>query len=204
MGEIFQYTSLREDELDELIENTVFDEYEIELLYVRFKYLDRSNTCLLTFAELQMVPEFDGNPFSSLILYYIENNPSYGCLNFACFVDFLSIFSEKTEKVRRIAFLFDLFDLEQNGKLTRSVLERIYGILHASSKGQPDDEGRGMVDRVLRLYDKGRKGYLSRGDFTRLYCDDDTLEKNMLIDFSREIRKERAQTFWDFVWPSNE
>ncbi|KAI5173441.1 serine/threonine-protein phosphatase 2B regulatory subunit [Pancytospora epiphaga] len=200
---IFKCSSLKEDEIDDLTENGIFDEHEIEQLYIRFRYLDRSNTGILTCSEFQMIPEIYGNPFSSLILSYIENNVEYGPMNFACFVDFLGLFSEKTVKEARIEFLFSLFDLEQNGRLTRSVLGRIYEILNGNTEDQESSLREEMVEEVLSEYDEGRKGYLSMEDFTRFYCKDKSLDRKMLIDFSREIRERKKMTFWDFIWPKN-
>lgn len=187
---------LTEDEIDELVENTVFDEREIEALYERFKYLDRAGCGYLTFAEFQLIPEFDGNPFAPLILAHLERCSEYRHLNFACFLDFLAHFSEHTEKSVRIAFFFELFDLGKNGRLSRQVL----GEIHVLLCGEADDRA---VARVLQLYDRNRKGYLSRGDFARLYNDDASLEKNSIIDFSREFRSDPALTFWDLIWPTN-
>lgn len=187
---------LTEDEIGELAENTVFDEREIEALYERFKYLDRAGCGYLTFAEFQLIPEFDGNPLSPLVLAYLERSSGYRHFNFACFLEFLSYFSEHTEKSVRIAFYFEIFDLCGSGKLTRQVLRRIYELIC----GEVDEQA---VSQVLQLYDRNKKGYLSRGDFTRLYNDDESLERNSIIDFSREFRSDPALTFWDLIWPTN-
>lgn len=192
---LFENSRLTEDEIDELMASTVFEEHEIEALYERFCYLDRANAGFLTFAEFQMIPEFDSNPFSPLLIAHLEQCSNYEQVNFACFLDFLSVFSEKTDKSLRVAFLFDLFDLNRNGKLSRPVLGRILEILG-------NEAGEKEIAKVFKYYDKNKKGYLSRGDFSRLYSDDESLEKNMIIDFSRHSKDPTTMTFWDILWPS--
>ncbi|KAI4291665.1 hypothetical protein PAPHI01_0939 [Pancytospora philotis] len=215
MPEFFKSPLITGEELEDLAGSTVFTEQEVELLYARFTYLDRTGTGVLAYTDLQMLPEFDGNPLSTLIFNHIESIYRKTKFNFSCFLDFLSLFSSKTCKLKRIAFLFGLFDIEDKGRITRHALTEILKMLRGDGLGQDSqidtEDAREQhtrmldeeVDRVLELYDRGGKGYLSKGDFARLYNDDESLEQNMLIDFSREIQAEESSTLWDIIWPSN-
>lgn len=187
---------LTEEEIDELKEFSVFDSKEIENLYYRFQYLDRSNTGFLTFAEFQMIPEFHGNPFCSLIISYIEELNQYEKINFACFLQFMSIFSPKSDKSTRINYLFAIFDLDKTGKLTKDVLMRISAIINS----EPIES---EVVAVLNHYDSEKKGFLNKEDFSVLYNNDESLEKNMLIDFTKSIDCDNQSNVWDIIWPSN-
>ena len=209
-------TTLTYDEIDELVETTVFNEDELGLLYERFKYLDRANCGYLTYAEFQMIPELDANPFSPLLISYLERTSEYQRINFARFLEFLSIFSEKTEKSRRISYLFELFDLNKNSRLSKQVLARIHQTMTSEKMNVEKMNGEKMIGekmtseksgsgeeeakRVLKMYDKNKKGYLSKGDFARLYNDDEAFERNMVVDFSRRFGNDRKPGLWDIIW----
>lgn len=193
---IWNSNLLCEEEIDELTSTKVFTVPEIEYLYERFKYLDRSNSGHLSFAEFHMIPEFYSNPFSKLIMEHLERHSHYEKLTFGHFISFLEIFNSRTCKSKRIAFLFELFDLEGERKLSRDVLRKIHHMMV-----KRDDESR--IQEVLDIYDQGNKGYLSLEDFSRLYEQDPSLEENMMIDFSRNIENARDENIWDIVWPSN-
>lgn len=187
---------LCEEEIDELTSASVFNVPEIECLYERFKYLDRTNSGHLSFAEFHMIPEFYSNPFSRLIMEYLERHSHYERMTFGCFICFLEIFSSKTSRCIRIAFLFELFDLNEEGRLSKDTLGKIYWMMTKC-----EDESK--VQDVLDMYDQGKKGYLDLDDFTRLYKQDPSLEENMIIDFSKNTENARDENVWSMIWPSN-
>lgn len=165
---------LCEEELEELEKSTVFTAVEIELLYERFKYLDRGNVGFLTFAEFQMIPEFYSNPFSRLLIAYLEKSNSFEGVGFANFLKFLEIFSPKVEKRKRISFLFKIFDLDRDNKISAEDLIEIQALM----TGEKDEE---KINEALELFDVGKKGYLNKKDFTAFYNSDPSIEKNMCL-----------------------
>lgn len=184
------------EEINELSKNYVFTIPEIECLYERFKYLDKSNSGYLTFAEFHMIPEFYSNPFSKLIMDYIEIQANYEKITFVIFIEFMSIFNERTNPEKRIKFLFDIFDLEKEKKLTKETLLKIHNTI---CNGNSLKE----VENLLQDYDQGKKGYLDFEDFCQLYYEDFSLEKNMLFDFRKNIENVKDESIWDILWPSN-
>ena len=198
---------LCEEEIDELKRSTSFSVTEIEALYERFKYLDKTNSGFLTFVEFQLIPEFYSNPFCNLILNHLEKLNSYEKVTFASYMEFLNIFNLKTPKSKRISFLFSFFDLDKKGKITRKNLIDIYTLMttkNCDEKGKEcSKRSEKEADNVLDLYDKGKKGYLNRTDFERLYNSDPSLEKNMIIDIRGFTGKFSDETdFIDMLWPS--
>lgn len=178
------------DEIEETEETSPFNHDEIAILYERFTYLDRSNRGILTFAELKMLPEFDSNPLGMLILKYIEEH--YEVMNFACFVDFLSIFSKKTDQSRRIAYFFDLLDLDKTGRLTWDVLARVNEMMGGKDKRE--------VDRTIKKYDKTVKGYLDYKDIERMYKEEG-IDKRVIIEFGRNRRQMWKMRVIDMILP---
>lgn len=202
---IWTSSLLCEEEIEELKRSTSFSVTEIELLYERFKYLDKTNSGFLTFVEFQLIPEFYSNPFCGLILNYLEQINSYEKVTFASYMEFLNIFNFKTPKDKRISFLFSCFDLDKSGKITRQNLLEINKLMISRSdeKVANIDEKQldENVDDVLNLYDRGDKGYLSKRDFEKFYNSDLSLEENMKIDI-RGFTGEFLDTsdFIDMMW----
>jgi len=182
------------EEIEELSRNYVFTVPEIECLYERFKYLDRSNAGHLTFAEFHMIPEFYSNPFSKLIVEHLERKTNYERITFGTFIEFMNLFSSKTDKSGRIEFLFEIFDLENNGRLCRKTLNKIYFMMTKS-------ESRNEVSELLKQYDLDNKGYLDIDDFTRLFLEDPSLDECMIIDFKKNIEDAKDENIWDILWP---
>lgn len=188
-------TMLCEEEIEELKNTTVFDEREIEHLYERFRFLDRESRGYLTYNELNNVPEFQSNPFGHLILKSVEKMTDYEKMTFPHFLEFLGVFSEKSSKRNRIRYLFEIFDLNGDGRLCRNVLLRINRMM-----GQ---EGRlEEVEGLLSTYDNGGKGYLDMGDFARFYEGDPSIDRSMIIDFSRNLKQRKQVGFMQVLWPS--
>ncbi|CAD26322.1 CALCINEURIN BETA SUBUNIT [Encephalitozoon cuniculi GB-M1] len=188
-------TMLCEEEIEELKNTTVFDEREIEHLYERFQFLDRESRGYLTYNELNNIPEFQSNPFSHLIMKSIEKMTDYEKMTFPHFLEFLGIFSERNSKRNRIRYLFDIFDLNGDGRLCRNVLIRINKMM--GQDGRVEE-----AENLLNIYDEGGKGYLDISDFTRFYESDPLIDKNMIIDFSKNLKERRQVGFMQVLWPS--
>ncbi|RZC73640.1 hypothetical protein C5167_049120 [Papaver somniferum] len=92
--------------------NNTFSQQEIVSLYQRFCQLDRSGEGFISADEFLSVPEFAVNPLSQRLLRMIDG------LNFKEFVAFLSAFSSRATPDQKIEFIFKVYDLDCNGKVT--------------------------------------------------------------------------------------
>ncbi|KAI3908429.1 hypothetical protein MKW98_003284 [Papaver atlanticum] len=92
--------------------NNTFSQQEIVSLYQRFCQLDRSGGGFISADEFLSVPEFAVNPLSQRLLRMIDG------LNFKEFVAFLSAFSSRATPDQKIEFIFKVYDLDCNGKVT--------------------------------------------------------------------------------------
>jgi len=177
---IWQGNILCEEELEELEKNTMFTAYEIEMLYERFNYLDRCHTGFLTFAEFQMIPEFYSNPFSRVLIAYLERSNCFEKVTFASFLDFLGIFSPKTKKQARVSFLFNIFDLDKDKKISADDL----GEVQALMTGERDEK---LVEEVLEMFDTDKKGHMNYRDFIKFYDSEPSIERNMCLGLGEEL-----------------
>ncbi|KAF9763313.1 Calcineurin subunit B type 2 [Nosema granulosis] len=185
---------LCEEEIEAIKSTTVFEYAEIEHLFERFLYLDKMNYGYLTYNELNNIPEFEINPFNKLIINALEKKMDYENISFPCFLSFLEIFHRKTDKIIRIQFLFDIFDLNRDGRLCKSVLNRICMLMGKS--------GHGEAEYVLEIFDRNNKGFLDMNDFIFFYDSDPNIEKNMVIDYSKNIKQPQKVGFLDIIVPS--
>lgn len=92
--------------------NHAFSQQEIVSLYHRFCQLDRNSCGFISADEFLSVPEFAVNPLSQRLLRMLDG------LNFKEFVAFLSAFSSRTSINQKIEFIFKVYDLDCNGKVT--------------------------------------------------------------------------------------
>lgn len=194
---IWDGNTLCEEEIEELKKSTVFKVHEIEALYERFKYLNRSNTSFLTFIDFQMIPEFHSNPFSKLLINYLEGMNSFENISFASYLEFLQIFNAKTPRPRRISFLFNLFDIDQDSKISKSDLLEIQNLMER-------EQSMEAIEEVLSLFDATGKGYLDYEDFVNFYDSDPSFEYNMLLDLSSYYKEPVESGFWNSLWSKYE
>lgn len=184
------------EEIKELTKSTLFSCAEIKDLSERFKYLDRSKAGNLTFADFHLIPEFYSNQFSHLIMKFLEKKFLYEKITFRRFVEFLSIFNNKAAQEKRINFLFNIFDIKEEGKLTRETLEEIYFLMTKKNNVDEDD-----IAYIFKNYDVEEKGFLDFNDFTLFYLDDPSLEKKLIINFKDEVVKTKSERIWNIFWP---
>ncbi|ORD97949.1 CHP1 [Hepatospora eriocheir] len=182
---------LSNKELEFLVNDTVFSKEEISALFERFVYLDRKECGFLSFTDFEMIPEFNCNPFRHLLLQNTEDSENdFEKMNFGYFLDFLSIFHKDSSRVKRIHYLFKIFDLDKNHRLDKNVLIKIF-----EKMGIEPTESE--IDDVLS-YDSGHKGYLDIVDFTKFYNEDENLDNLMIFDFTKIAPEpEKPATFWD-------
>lgn len=186
----FDNEYLYEEEIEELKEGTVFTHNEVVMLFERFKMLDKHNNGFITLNELMMLPEFNSNPLSGLILNAIEDTMNYETMAFPYFFDIMQIFSTRTNQKERCRFLFKSFDMNRDGRICDKVLQQIYRLMF----GENCDELKmySEVKKVLNDYDRGVKGYLNFKDFQRFYTADKSIDELVAIDFENFYAKQKV------------
>jgi Ca2+-binding EF-hand superfamily protein len=141
-----------------------------------------------------MLPEFHSNPLSGLILSAIESVINYENMTFPYFLEVMQIFSAKSDKKERIRFVFKALDINHNGRISKTELLQIYSVLF----GGNITEGKAVseVQKVLSRYDRENKGFLNIKDFVRFYNSEGDMDDILVIDFERNIEKQKCGIFW--------
>ena len=177
---IFTDDMLCEEEIEDLLTSSVFNQQEIEHLYERFKMLDRQSNGYLTYNNLLYIPEFCANPFNNRILSAIERTIGFETLTFPFFLEIMGIFSPKSNVHGRIKFMFRVFDFNEDGRLCFEVLNKIFEIIMGIERRY--DRNNEEVEELLKFYDISKKGYMDYGDFVNFYTDHN-LDKMLLVNF---------------------
>lgn len=89
---------------------------EIQSLFARFRALDRRHKGYISADELLSVPELAINPLAQRLVQLFEN------CNFKDFVRLLSAFSSKSSAEEQLRFVFDLYDVDGDGGVSRADL----------------------------------------------------------------------------------
>ncbi|KAG6575610.1 calcineurin subunit B-like isoform X3 [Cucurbita moschata] len=116
--------------------NKLFSQQEIVSLFQKFCQLDRNSKGFISADEFLSVPEFAMNPLPQRLLKMVDG------LNFKDFVAFLSAFSAKASLHHKIEFIFKLYDVDCNGKVS---FNDIIEVLGDSSNSFISDEQREQV-----------------------------------------------------------
>jgi len=130
---------LRPDEVQTLTEKTGFTTREIVRLYNRFACLDKSRSGFLRREDLQSIPEFSVNPLCNRVIeaFFWESDE----VNFTQFATLLSTFrpirsrtvTEFNNREGKIKFLFRLYDVDKDGKLSKEDFHEVLAGLVGST-----------------------------------------------------------------------
>lgn len=82
---------------------------QIEVLYRRFRSLDRARKGFISAEEFLGIPELSINPLAQRLVRMFES------VNFREFVKVLSAFSPKASRADKIAFMFQVYDVDGDG-----------------------------------------------------------------------------------------
>jgi serine/threonine-protein phosphatase 2B regulatory subunit len=100
---------------------------EIQALYQRFRALDKKHKGFITEDELMAIPELAISPLAPRIVQMFQNQ------NFKDFVRMLSALSVRATREDRLRFMFQCYDVDRDGVVSRSDLETITRHLVGSS-----------------------------------------------------------------------
>lgn len=140
--------------------NHTFSQQEIVSLYQRFCQLDRSGGGFISADEFLSVPEFAVNPLSQRLLRMLDG------LNFKEFVAFLSAFSSRASQQQKIEFIFKVYDLDCNGKVTFNDMLDI--LRHLTGQYISEQQRQQVLTHVLEEAGYKKDSVLVLSDFVKI------------------------------------
>lgn len=140
--------------------DNLFTQQEIVSLYQRFCQLDRNSKGYILADEFLSVPEFAMNPLSQRLLKMVDG------LNFKDFVAFLSAFSAKASNQRKIEFMFKVYDVDFNGKVSfNGIIEVLQDLSGSFMSG---DQRKQVLSKLLEEAGYAKESYLTQEDFIKI------------------------------------
>lgn len=122
--------------------NDVFSQGEVEILYWRFRSLDRGRKGFVTSEEFLAIPELSINPLAQRLVRMLD-----GC-NFKDFVRFLASFSPRASREAKLRFIFDVYDVDGDGIISRDDLATMMRYLVGSQLNE--EQISALLDRCLK------------------------------------------------------
>lgn len=137
---------------------------QIEVLYKRFKELDKEEIGCIYMDQLLCIPEISINPLGERVVRKICDNE--GKIDFNGFVAAITVFSKYSSNQEKVDFFFDL--IAENGKISKEVLQQISNDLY--TREEESDGIQAGIDEVFKVYDREHKKYIECGDLKRMDC----------------------------------
>ncbi|KAM9942246.1 hypothetical protein ACTFIT_005621 [Dictyostelium discoideum] len=155
-------STLRTEEIEEIREVSIFSQREIKRLYKRFKRLDKEEKGSINVEDFNQIPELSMNPMLPRIISIFDVNRD-GQVNFKQFVKSLSTFHPKADKADKIKILFKVYDINNDGFITRDEIETILTMMVGSNLTK--EQISSIVEETLNEADVNGKGKLDYPDF---------------------------------------
>ncbi|CAG9464146.1 unnamed protein product [Pedinophyceae sp. YPF-701] len=127
-----------------------FSQSEILSLYARFKKLDMKSKGYLSKDEIEKIPEVSINPLSQRLVNLFAG------VNFKEYARLLSAFSAKASRQAKIAFMFQVYDVDRDGWVGREDLVIMLEMMTGSHMSK--DEVNAVAEKVLRDAGATEKG----------------------------------------------
>eukprot|EP00455_Lapot_gusevi_P019954 TRINITY_DN21236_c0_g1_i1.p1 TRINITY_DN21236_c0_g1~~TRINITY_DN21236_c0_g1_i1.p1 ORF type:complete len:194 (+),score=74.64 TRINITY_DN21236_c0_g1_i1:53-583(+) len=170
-------STLTPEEITELQEVSHFSAHEIKKLYRRFCKLDRGNRGVLTTNDLQLIPELSMNPLCHRIISVMEQN---GVVNFAAFVQALSVFADTAPENKKFVFAFQIYDVDGDGCISEQDLFPVLKLMCGTHIS--DEELKLIVADTIQQADRDGDGKINFEEFKSVMKDVD-LTSQMTIKF---------------------
>mmetsp|Transcript_4480 Transcript_4480/g.15538 ORF Transcript_4480/g.15538 Transcript_4480/m.15538 type:complete len:198 (-) Transcript_4480:245-838(-) len=136
--------SLTQHDLEDVQAHTQhhFTMEEIQSLYRRFRALDRGHKGFIAPDELLKLPELAMNPLAQRILQVFEN------VNFKAFCSLLSVFSGRASREDKLRFIFQVYDIDGDGYVSRTDL--LVMLRHLAGSSLSEEQLADLAHRCLR------------------------------------------------------
>ncbi|GAM23803.1 hypothetical protein SAMD00019534_069780 [Acytostelium subglobosum LB1] len=156
-------STLRAEEIEELQNaSKVFSQKEVKRLFKRFKRLDKEEKGTINVEDFSQIPELSMNPLLPRLISIFDVNRS-GQLNFAQFVNTLSVFHPNAEKIDKIKLLFKVYDINNDGFVTKQEIQSV--LMMMVGKNLTQEQLATIVDETLQEADRENRGKLNFDDF---------------------------------------
>eukprot|EP00270_Netrium_digitus_P008147 TRINITY_DN2416_c0_g1_i2.p1 TRINITY_DN2416_c0_g1~~TRINITY_DN2416_c0_g1_i2.p1 ORF type:complete len:170 (+),score=37.88 TRINITY_DN2416_c0_g1_i2:49-558(+) len=151
-----------------------FSQREIAALYARFCALDRNSKGYISADEFMAIPEFAVNPLAQRLLRHLEG------VNFKDFCQWLSAFSSRATAEDRTRLIFQVFDQEETGSISREAIVALLRDL--SGNFMTEEQREQVVARALQEVGFNQDRLLTFEDFRLILGSDIPMSVEIPLD----------------------
>merc|ERR1712136_599678 len=157
-----------------------FDPEEIARLGKRFRKLDLDNSGSLSVDEFMSLPELQQNPLVARVIEIFDQGGN-GEVDFREFIEGVSQFSVKGDKLSKLKFAFRIYDIDNDGYISNGELFQVLKMMVGNNL--KDTQLQQIVDKTIIYADKDGDGKISYDEFCAL-VDSSGLDvhKKMVVD----------------------
>ena len=157
---------------------TNFDAEEIKRLGKRFKKLDLDHSGSISVDEFMALPELQNNPLVQRVIDIFDEDQN-GEVDFKEFIQGLSQFSVKGDKISKLRFVFKIYDIDKDGYISNGELYQVLKMMVGSNI--KDTDLQQIVDKTILYADKDEDGKINFEEFCEVVGNTD-IHKKMVVD----------------------
>ncbi|CAH1104053.1 calcineurin subunit B type 2 [Tribolium castaneum] len=155
-----------------------FDADEIRRLGKRFRKLDLDNSGALSIDEFMSLPELQQNPLVQRVIDIFDADGN-GEVDFKEFIQGVSQFSVKGDKLSKLRFAFRIYDMDNDGFISNGELFQVLKMMVGNNL--KDTQLQQIVDKTILFADKDEDGKISFEEFCNVVGNTD-IHKKMVVD----------------------
>jgi len=155
-----------------------FDAEEIQRLGKRFRKLDLDNSGSLSIDEFMSLPELQQNPLVQRVIEIFDQDGN-GELDFKEFIEGVSQFSVKGDKMSKLKFAFRIYDIDNDGFISNGELFQVLKMMVGTNL--KEQQLQQIVDKTIIYADKDGDGKISFNEFSMIVSNLD-VDKKMVVD----------------------
>jgi serine/threonine-protein phosphatase 2B regulatory subunit len=178
-------TAYRKEELKMGNENSLpmemcsnFDADEIRRLGKRFRKLDLDNSGALSVEEFMTIAELQQNPLVQRVIDIFDADGN-GEVDFKEFIQGVSQFSVKGDKLSKLRFAFRIYDMDNDEYISNGELFQVLKMMVGNNL--KDTQLQQIVDKTIVFADKDEDGKISFDEFCSVVGNTD-IHKKMVVD----------------------
>uniref|UniRef100_K1QUT9 Calcineurin subunit B type 1 n=2 Tax=Magallana gigas TaxID=29159 RepID=K1QUT9_MAGGI len=154
------------------------DADEIKRLGKRFKKLDLDNSGSLSVDEFMTLPELQQNPLVQRVIDIFDTDGN-GEVDFKEFIEGVSQFSVRGDKLSKLRFAFKIYDMDKDGYISNGELFQVLKMMVGNNL--KDTQLQQIVDKTIIHADTDGDGKISFEEFCAVVGNMD-VHKKMVVD----------------------
>ena len=155
-----------------------FDSEEIARLGKRFCKLDLDNSGSLSVDEFMSLPELQQNPLVQRVIEIFDQDGN-GEVDFREFIEGVSQFSVKGDKMSKLKFAFRIYDIDKDGFISNGELFQVLKMMVGNNL--KDTQLQQIVDKTIIYADQDGDGKISFQEFCAVVSPLN-VHKKMVVD----------------------